>query len=133
MMLDSRTKEKQTLRKPLSTISPFSSKAWHPGMTTPEGVARLSFMDCLADALTFPGDLGLKKPVAGVEGLRADRENIRGDFQKATARVLKTYKGKQDISGRLRAVQIDHEHRLDALTALCMRLISERQEETASR
>ena len=132
-MLDSRTKEKQTLRNPSSTISRFSNNVWHPGMAIPDGVARLSFMDCLADALTFPGDLRLKELFAGVEGLRADRENIKGDLQKASARVLKTYKANQDIYDRLRAVQIDHENTINALAVLCMRLISERQEETTSR
>ena len=90
-------------------------------------------MDCLADALTFPGDLRQKKLLAGVEGLRADRENIKGDLEKASARVLKTYKANQDIYDRLRAAQIDTENSINALTVLCMRLISERQEETTSR
>ena len=121
------------MRNPSSTIGRFSNKAWHPGMATPAGVARLSFMDCLADALTFPSDLRLRKLTAGVEGLRADRENMKRDFQKASARVLKTYKANQDIYDRLLAVQTDHEHRINALTVLCMRLISERQEKTTSR
>lgn len=90
-------------------------------------------MDCLADALTFPGDLRLRKLAAGVEGLRSDRENIRGDFQKASARVHKAYKANPDIFDRLRAVQDDHENTISALAVLCMRLVSERQEETTSR
>ena len=121
------------MRNPSSTISRFSSKAWRPGIAIPEGVARLSFMDCLADALTFPGDLRLRKLAAGVEGLRSDRENIRGDFQKASARVHKAYKANPDIFDRLRAVQDDHENTISALAVLCMRLVSERQEETTSR
>lgn len=102
-------------------------------MAIPEGAARFSFMDCLADALTFPGDLRLKKLAAGVEGLRADRENISRDFQKASARVLETYKANQDIHDRLCAVQSDHKHRINALTLLCMRVISGRREKTTSR
>ena len=132
-MLDARAKEKQTLRNTSSTISRFSNKEWPPGTASPEGVARLSFMDCLADALTFPGDLRQKKLLAGVEGLRADRENIKGDLEKASARVLKTYKANQDIYDRLRAAQIDTENSINALAVLCMLLISERQEETTSR
>ena len=90
-------------------------------------------MDCLADALTFPGDLRQKKLLAGVEGLRADRENIRSDLQKASARVIETYKANQDNHDRLRAVQVEHENTINALAVLCMRFISERQEEATSR
>ena len=120
------------MRNPLSAIGRFRNKAWHPGMAISEGSARLSFLDCLADAFTFPDDLRLRKLTAGVEGLRADRENIRRDFQEASARVLNTYKANQDIHDRLCAVQIDHKHRINTLTLLCMRVLSERQRKTTS-
>ena len=102
-------------------------------MAIPERAARLGFLDCLADAFTFPDDLRLKKLTAGVEGLRADRENMRRDFQNASERVLKTYKSNQDIHDGLCEVQNDHEQRINALTLLCMRVLSERQGQTTSR
>lgn len=121
------------MRNPLSVIDRFRNKAWRPGTAIPERADRLGFVDCLADAFTFPDDLRLKQLTAGVEGLRADRENMRRDFQKASERVLKTYKANQDKHDELCEVQNDHEQRINALTLLCMRVLSERQGQTTSR
>lgn len=120
------------MRNPLSVIDRFRNNAWRSGMAVPERAARLGFLDCLADAFTFPDDLSLKTLKAGPEGLRADRDNIRRDFQNASERVLNTYKSNQDVHDRLCEVQNDHEQRINALTLLCMRVLSERPGKTTS-